>query len=137
MASLNLRDCHCVTDKKFEKVHTIYVKDKDGNIFIPWHQWHTRVINAFNGFTTKNITYWSNDVGLTNNFSESQEITELPIEIPRLLCSKMINEAEYDSMIKMIKSTDPENIQIVVSVIKGFRQRRLQGSKQKKRRRNE
>jgi hypothetical protein len=131
MASLNLKDCNCVTNRNFQKVRSIYVKDKDGNIFVPWHRWNTKIINEENPNLFSNYSYYSNDIQLNNDF-KTNKVLELPIEIARLLCSKMITEKEYDNIINMLKSEDDENLQVVVQVLRGYRKRRLQQSKKKK-----
>jgi hypothetical protein len=130
MAISPMVDCNTLNDKLFKKMSNHRVVDKDGNVFIPWHRWHVianRVID-YGFIQTDSFTYWSNDVSLTKNGAEPK-VVELPIEIARLACSKIISKEEFNNVVAMIKSEDKENLALAIEVIKGFRKIRLKQGK--------
>lgn len=123
-------DCNTLNDKLFKKMSNHRVVDKDGNVFIPWHRWHVlakRVID-YGLVQADMFTYWSNDPVLTKNGAEPK-VTELPIEIARLACSKIISREEFNNVVAMIKSEDKENLALAIEVIKSFRRIRLKQGK--------
>lgn len=131
MAISPMIDCNTLNDKLFKKISAHRVVDKDGNVFIPWHRWHIlakRCLNFNNQNQNNDFTYWSNDPVLTKNGAEPK-VVELPIEIARLACSKVISREEFNNVVAMIKSEDKENLALAVEVIKGFRKIRLKQGK--------
>lgn len=129
MAISPMIDCNTLNDKLFKKLSNHRVVDKDGNVFIPWHRWHFIVKRylMYNLNPTEFI-YWSNDPTLTKNGSEPK-VVELPIEIARLACSKLITKEEFNNIVAMIKSEDKENLSIALEVIRGYRKMRLKQGK--------
>lgn len=129
MAISPMVDCNTLNDKLFKKMSQHRVVDKDGNVFIPWHRWHV-IANRYLNFNTpsSDIFYYSNDHVLTKNGAEPK-VTELPIEIARLACSKIISKEEFNNIVAMIKSEDKENLALAIEVIKSFRKIRLKQGK--------
>lgn len=135
MSGFNLNKCSHLDDQLFTKVSSIRVMDKDGNIFTPWHRWHSQARSFLENERSGDMfTYWSNDVTLTKNFTVDK-VTDLPIEIARLKCSGLITNEQFENIVNMIKSKDIENLAIAVEAIKLYRKKRLKIGKQQKNRR--
>ncbi len=132
MAISSAIDCNILNDKLFKKMSAHRVVDQYGNVFIPWHRWHLIVKRYFQYNTNGNeFMYWSNDPTLTKNGAEPK-VVELPIEIARLTCAKIITKEEFENIILMIKSEDKENLSIALEIIRNYRKIRLKQGKRTK-----